>query len=103
MMSMNLDWERDNYGSYIAQLPHSPGYQDTFSVQVSHFMGISAAGDWHLEINNRPNPSVFLYDIPGIVCHAKTPEQLISTAEGQFTPGMVANLLRAEGYEPVEE
>lgn len=97
---MNLDWERNDHGSYIAQLPHIPGYQETFSAQVYHFTGISAAGDWHLEINNRPNPTVFLYNIPGMRMHAPTPGPLMNIVEKMLTPEMIGNLLTEHGYKP---
>lgn len=99
--SMNLEWERDEYGSYVAQLPPVPGYPGTWYATVDHFMGISVAGDWHLTISNRPNPTVFLYkDIPGIVFHAKTPEELMNIVEERLTPEMIADALQAKGYMP---
>lgn len=99
-VGMSLDWERDCHGSYIAQLPSIPGYQDIFSAEVFHFTGISTAGDWHSVILNRPNPTVFLYNIPGMRMHATTPEPLMNIVEKRLTPEMIGNLLTEHGYKP---
>lgn len=97
--SMNLDWEKDDDG-YIAQLPPVPGYPGTWYASVDRFTGISDDGDWYLTIFNELEPSIFLPNIPGIVSHADTPEELMNNVEENLTPEMIADALQAIGIEP---
>ena len=99
--SLSLDWEKDGNDAYIAQLPPVPGYPGTWYAGIDNLTSMLDGG-WYLTIFNRPEPSIFVCDLPGMVMHAKTAEELMNIMEEQFTPEMIADELQAKGITPDE-